>query len=426
MQTQSTTITTDSSTTTEPNPYQTPVKKKAPRADANASNMFFIQTQTINTNNHPKAIEPKTEEELLDRIFSPENINNAKNLSYNNAHYLVNSRYTPIRKRRFVGFDAKIDITYPFLRYTTDQLKELLDDANDVNKNSSSKDERIQPQEIPLQITKDNKRQLPSKIIRRQLFPGNSTACTQTSGPVLNESLTEQAKMQRSPGPVKRKFNQLADNTFTSPSIAEKDRFSPFDDGDMVVLFRFVIGSATGTLFSIGHDDTRMSHGQLAAKTEDAEASCNAAGIIGFEKSAGKWLIKTVSNKTGHFKCGLESFLTSIGMLFTDFTSYLSEEITLINESLENPKDKKSFTFAASALKKRYEDCALSSPLVMPAPSNTRENTAASEANSQLFFSTPKKARLNVSSSSTRDNELVQLVQGTDDAQAEQQGFKLL
>ena len=258
MQTQSTTITTDSSTTTESNLYQTPVKKKAPRADANASNMFFIQAQTINKNNHSKAMEPKTEEELLDRIFSPENINNAKNLSYNNTHYLVNSRYAPIRRRRFVGFDAKIDITYPFLRYTTDQLKELLDDANDVNKNSSSKDERIQPQEIPLQITdsmayrtspykmestqrpiqpvdniktqsdemvqrkisastpqtnlqitKDNKRQLPSKIIRRQLFPGNPTACTQTSGPVLNESLTEQAQMQRSPGPVKRKFNQL-------------------------------------------------------------------------------------------------------------------------------------------------------------------------------------------------------------------------
>ncbi|MDR3504408.1 MAG: hypothetical protein P4L79_17710 [Legionella sp.] len=463
MQTQSTTITTDSSTTAESNPFQTPIKKKASGANTNALNTSFIQAQRVNHN-----VEPKTDEEFLARIFSPENIKEAKNISYNNNAYLQVSQMIATRKRRFIAFEGKIDQKYPFLRYTTDKLKELLDDANDADKAPkapSSEDENIQHQaEMLLQITNsvsyrtplrkmesaplpiqpignlpkpiekmtvsltpqtnaNNKIKLPQHTVRPQLFRGEPTAGTQESGPILNESLIEQAPIQISDcTPVKHKFPYLCNSTSTLPS-------SPFE-GDTMVQFRFVIGSSLEeeTLFAIGHDDSRMSHGQLAAKTEYKYVSCNAAGIIGFEKYAGKWLIKTVSNKTGHFKCGPESFLTTIGMLFTDFSDYLSEEITLNNESLENPKDKKSFTFAVSDLKKRYEDGTRSAALVTPQSdiSNTAENITKIDANPLFFFSTPKKQKPNVSSFSARDNELVQLPQSTDGTQTDQPRFELL
>lgn len=458
MKTQSTTITTTSSTKTKPNPFQTPIKKEASGVHT-ASNTFFMQSQRISQN-----AQPKTEEELLAYVFSPENIKNAKNLSYNNNAYLRTSKTVAIRKRRFIDFDEKIDQKYPFLRYTTDKLRELLDDANDINKASSSESVSIQPPvemltlphqmeptpqpiqpignlQKPIesmaqtltpsanfQTTADNKIPLP---VRRQLFPKEPTADIQKSGAILHESLIETALMQISDyTPVKHKFSYLCNSPVSSPtqpSTTEKAPSTPFM-GETKVQFRFVIGSshAEKTLFAIGHDDRRMSHGQLAAQTEDKYVSCNAAGIIGFEKCGEKWFIKTVSNKTGHFKCGPESFLTTIGMLFTDFSDYLSEEITLINESLENPKDKKSFTFTVSDLKKRYEDSIANMAPATPRSDipNTVENTTESEANSLLFFSTPKKQKPNVRSFSAQDNELVQLPQGTDNAQADQPSFE--
>ncbi|MFJ1269889.1 hypothetical protein ACD661_15105 [Legionella lytica] len=454
MQTPSTTITTtDSSTTTEHNPYQTPVKKNPSGTHTKASDLFFMQDPRVNQNIKPQALEPKTEEEFLDRIFSLENLNKEKNLSYNNRNYLIESKSKLRRQRRFVAFDEKIDVTYPFLRYTTDKLKELLIDANDVHKPLSFNVKRIKHQrEIPPQITtSDGSRtpppdnlqaemgdivpgltvpstsqtnsqmregkilQSPRKMVRRQLFPRNPTTDTPQSGLAPNELIPVPAPIFECTS-VKRNFSYLLNTmeaSSTLSSTTEKDSPSPFD-GEAIVRFRFVIGSSIEgkTLFSIGFDETKMSHGQLAAKTEDAEVSCNAAGIICFEKCDEKWLIKTVSNKTGHFKCGSESFLTTIGMLFTDFSSYLSEEITLINESLENPKEKKSFTFKVNSLKKRYDDYAISVPPAIHVDIPNAEHTATTEDNALLFFSTPKKARRDVSSHPTRDSELAQL--GTD------------
>lgn len=237
-----------------------------------------------------------SEKELLDHLFSADNIANMNLVDRYSNQSFMDAPGTSAKQEDFKSNSKHIcSQEIPFKRYSICRLDSLFADYQTALQKIRS-------------VSEEYKRLLLSVPL-----------------------LSEQQASDSSPQETSKSDEELHQPIQTSQESFPKT----------IITCRFVVISEPQgqpkMYLSLYDGSEGMSHAQLVCADERL-TSCISAGVISFEINGSNWRIQSLSNKSGHFIPGPEALLSPLGIIFAHFPDNFDEQIDLIYHTLPSPE----------------------------------------------------------------------------------------
>lgn len=304
-------------------------------------------------------------QELLDCLFADNNIEKKDQINrYSNYAYMRNP-LTAQKRRMFLGRDRSIGRSYPFQRYNIETLAALFTayEQNELNFLPPMQKQPAQPNIALAHHTPTIETTItPSTPLARSpqrffnqgslssglppllpLFTTEDEESIQDINPIVPNSDLKTAPNDQLP-PFHIPTNDDDDNIFDiHPLITVDCRFAVVSNGN----------GLQNMYFSLHDGADGMSHAQVALGKE-SEGACISAGVLTFIKQDSRWVIQSLTNKTGHFEMDVEGLLNPIGIILNHMNDYLTETITIAPHA-STIGNADSFSLNISELRAKYE-----------------------------------------------------------------------